>query len=86
MAGTLLSRIPEMNLECPRWQRISVRASRCQGAQRGVPRSGLWSENGVSPLSGVRSGERNRQRAGAGRERSGEESPREHLAQEGIHG
>ena len=31
-------------------------------------------------------GERNRQRAGAGRERSGEEAPREHLAQEGTRG
>ena len=32
------------------------------------------------------SGERNRQRAGGGRERSGEEASRENLAQGGTHG
>ena len=61
--GTLLSRIPEMNQECPRWI-VSSRmgasgrkvvhiaghilpSDRRPGAQRGVPRSGLWSEEEI---------------------------------------
>ena len=44
---------------------------------RGVPRSGVWSERGVSPQSGVRSRERNRSERAQGRARSGGEAPRE---------
>src|SRR4030067_1092295 len=36
-------------------------------AMRGVPRSGVWSEGGVSPQSGGHSGERNRSARGQGR-------------------
>src|SRR3989337_1584262 len=42
---------------------------------RGVPRSGVWSERGVSPQSGVRSRERNRSERAQGRERLITEPP-----------
>jgi hypothetical protein len=44
-------------------------------AMPGVPQSGLWSERRGSPRSGAQESERNRQRAGEGRERSGCGSP-----------
>jgi hypothetical protein len=58
-----------------------VRDSPGRGAQRGVPRSGLWSESGESPRSGAY--DKRAEPAASGREVASEadaEAPREHLA------
>jgi hypothetical protein len=44
---------------------------------RGVPQSGVWSEEEIAPQSGVRSRERNRSERSQDRERSEGEAPRE---------